>query len=186
MKISQSEFVKTLIRKSSCETDEEFGRLFGVTKSSVSHWKNEKAAIPLERFLEVFGKETLDWIKQYYNLEDESAADAKRHQRIGRLMEEVVRLSRKTNGTCCDEEDLLEVIKEIDGDGKGRQHLLVDPMDADALLDISEERIDGKTKTTSPFVIRTVGPVTIGGLSVDGVPQNKGKKEKGNGHATTL
>ncbi|NTV02470.1 MAG: hypothetical protein HGB04_06745 [Chlorobiaceae bacterium] len=61
-----------MIRKSGAATDEDFGKLFGVTKSSVSQWKNEKSPLPLEKFLSIFGPDTLDWIKGQYDLQDQS------------------------------------------------------------------------------------------------------------------
>ncbi|NTU52253.1 MAG: hypothetical protein HGA97_00840 [Chlorobiaceae bacterium] len=70
--IAQGEFVRDLIRKSGAATDEDFGKLFGVTKSSVSQWKHEKSPLPLEKFLSIFGPDTLDWIKGQYNLQDTS------------------------------------------------------------------------------------------------------------------
>lgn len=59
-----------LIKKSGVSRDEDFGKIMGVTKSAVGLWKNEKSPIPIEKFLTVFGQETLDWIKQKYNLDD--------------------------------------------------------------------------------------------------------------------
>lgn len=70
-KIAQGEFVRAMIRKSGATTDEDFGKLFGVTKSSVSQWKNEKSPLPLEKFLSTFGPETLEWIKGQYDLQDQ-------------------------------------------------------------------------------------------------------------------
>lgn len=59
-----------LINKSGAKRDEDFGKIMGVTKSAVGLWKNGKSPIPIEKFLTAFGQETLDWIKQEYNLDD--------------------------------------------------------------------------------------------------------------------
>ena len=68
-KITQKEFIERLITAAGCKSDEAFGLIFGVSKSAVGLWKNGKSPIPLEKFLATFGKETLDWIRQEYNLE---------------------------------------------------------------------------------------------------------------------
>jgi hypothetical protein len=70
-KISQKEFVKGLVKKTGCASNEEFGNIFGVSKSAVGLWINEKSPIPLDRFLSKFGRETLDWVKQHYELDDD-------------------------------------------------------------------------------------------------------------------
>ena len=70
-KMTAKDFVNTLMKKAGTERDEDFAFIFGVTKSAVGQWKNGKTPIPLDRFLVSFGKETLDWIKQEYNLESD-------------------------------------------------------------------------------------------------------------------
>jgi hypothetical protein len=69
-KISEREFIQSLMAKAGCKTNEEFGKIFGVTKSSVGLWMNGKSPIPLDRFLLEFGRETLDWVKQRYDLDE--------------------------------------------------------------------------------------------------------------------
>jgi DNA polymerase V len=68
-KISRSDFIEILKKKTGCQSDEAFGELLGVTKQSVSHWKSGKGQIPFDRFLKNFGQETLEWIKQEYDLD---------------------------------------------------------------------------------------------------------------------
>ena len=95
-KVTQKEFVESLIQKTKSKNDEAFGVIFGVSKSAVGQWKNGKSPIPLDKFLNAFGKETLYWIKQEYNLE--GGIDSIQYEDLGRMAH-----------------DLYKKLKEIDG-----------------------------------------------------------------------
>ena len=97
-KITQKEFIEGLMTAAGCKSDEAFGLIFGVSKSAVGLWKNGRSPVPLEKFLATFGKETLDWIRQEYNLdynpEDMDYAEAGRM--IGAGIQKLIEIRRES------------------------------------------------------------------------------------------
>lgn len=89
-KSTQTEFIKALMKSRKCLRDEDFGEIMGVTKSAVGLWKNGKSPIPIEKFLTVFGQETLDWIRKEYDLG--SNEEVSRYAEIGRVAEKLIRM----------------------------------------------------------------------------------------------
>lgn len=84
-KISRKEFIESLQAKSNRLSEKDFGDLFGVKKQSVGYWKKEDGQIPFDRFLSMFGPETLEWIKQEYGLD--SGESEARYIEIGKAAE---------------------------------------------------------------------------------------------------
>ncbi|MEI8033014.1 MAG: response regulator [Chlorobiaceae bacterium] len=67
-KSTPREFIEQLKRKSGVSNDEELGEIIGASKQTISYWKTGKVSLDLEKLLESFGEETIEYLKRSYGI----------------------------------------------------------------------------------------------------------------------
>ncbi|NTU54836.1 MAG: hypothetical protein HGA79_01125 [Anaerolineales bacterium] len=92
-KMSRRDFINSLMRAARVSSDVDLAKCLGVTKQKIGYWKQEENGLDIELLLQKFGPETIDYLKNRYEIGEDSVDDITIHYaEVGKKMTEAIRM----------------------------------------------------------------------------------------------